>query len=446
LLELKEKLNTERTLLKEYKMQIVEIKNSSKTKKEQEDAIKLLERPKLIKFKYKEFRDIVRKYKYIETPFSTTTDGRPIVLSEFIYDENNNEFPYPVDNVFTFPYLIEDEFSIEHNRIPRGAIFNFISSLNSMIANYRNNEREFDLKMNTKKSKLHTIYFEDDCYPKKFIDSITNKYCYTTSKNGVRKRVSISLNKIKEYTKIHSMIITHDTLTGKIFLYLSVPIDFYLPSDKRLENQKLFITGNTIALDPGIRTFITGYTFNGINIFGDGCCSKIFELLRQCDSLSIFETMTDDEKHDTLQQKQKLRDKIKNMVEDLHWKVINHLVTTYSVIIYPDFRPQGMLKNLSKENKRKLSSLSFFKFKERLIYKCKANKRTLIIMNESYTSRTCCNCGFLNNKNSLKTFKCHDCKYEIDRDINGARNIMIKVLTILKQKTPDIKFDSEYDT
>ena len=89
------------------------------------------------------------------------------------------------------------------------------------------------------------------------------------------------------------------------------------------------------------------------------------------------------------------------------------------------------MKKLSKENRRKISALSFYKFKQRLINKCKENNNTLFITNESYTSRTCCSCGHLNVPSTDKVFTCKKCRYTIDRDINGSRNIMIKTLGML---------------
>jgi hypothetical protein len=58
-------------------------------------------------------------------------------------------------------------------------------------------------------------------------------------------------------------------------------------------------------------------------------------------------------------------------------------------------------------------------------------------MNESYTSRTCSVCGYLNSKCSKKEFNCKSCNFNIDRDINGSRNIMIKTLMLLEMESKD---------
>lgn len=185
-----------------------------------------------------------------------------------------------------------------------------------------------------------------------------------------------------------------------------------------------------IALDPGLRTFMTGYDGENITFIGDKCADKIYALHLLLDKLIIEKEMSDDEKNKIYETRQIIRKRISDMVDDLQWKIIKFLTSNYKTIIYPDFRTQGMMKKLSKENKRKLSSLAFYKFKQRLIYKCKVNKITLIITNEAYTSRTCTCCGHLNDKNQSKILTCSNCKITLDRDIIGSRNILIKTMSI----------------
>ena len=49
------------------------------------------------------------------------------------------------------------------------------------------------------------------------------------------------------------------------------------------------------------------------------------------------------------------------------------------------------------------------------------------LVGEEYTSKTCGVCGVLNQKLGGKTkFVCGECGYEADRDLNAARNILIK--------------------
>mmetsp|Transcript_9049 Transcript_9049/g.16704 ORF Transcript_9049/g.16704 Transcript_9049/m.16704 type:complete len:85 (-) Transcript_9049:115-369(-) len=59
---------------------------------------------------------------------------------------------------------------------------------------------------------------------------------------------------------------------------------------------------------------------------------------------------------------------------------------------------------------------------------------TVVECDETSTSKTCGNCGDVNpNLGSSKTFHYRDrgCGYAADRDINAARNILIRYLTIM---------------
>ena len=77
-------------------------------------------------------------------------------------------------------------------------------------------------------------------------------------------------------------------------------------------------------------------------------------------------------------------------------------------------------------------SLKHYRFQQRLKDKIEEYPgKKLHICTEEYTSKTCTNCGVI--KNSLggnEVFKCKNCSLIIDRDINGARNILIKNLIL----------------
>ena len=73
-----------------------------------------------------------------------------------------------------------------------------------------------------------------------------------------------------------------------------------------------------------------------------------------------------------------------------------------------------------------LNNLSHYKFKLHLLNKCKEYGSELIEVSEEYTSKTCTVCGIQSVKYSKERIKECKCGYHIDRDINGARNILIK--------------------
>ena len=124
--------------------------------------------------------------------------------------------------------------------------------------------------------------------------------------------------------------------------------------------------------------------------------------------------------------------KQQNICMQLHYDVINFLMSNFNYILLPKFETQGMVKRkgiLSKESKRELSQLQHYRFKQRLlsashgVSNCK-----VLIVSEAYSTRECDNCGFLNKKLKLKerTFTCKKCNHKADRDIHAGRNIYLR--------------------
>ena len=149
--------------------------------------------------------------------------------------------------------------------------------------------------------------------------------------------------------------------------------------------------------------------------------------------------------------------KIKNIVKELHNKTALYLVKNFDRILLPKFETKNILrkrkynkeyfnklaiekgeeeckKEIKKVYKQRrlngrvkfvLNSLSHYKFKMHLSNKCREYGSELVEVTEEYTSKTCTNCGIQseNYNNRIKSCKCG---YKINRDINGARNILIK--------------------
>jgi len=348
--------------------------------------------------KYSNFkvRDIFKKYKYFERQLEN------VIFKGFEYDENNDSIP--------IPDWWENKV---HNRLPRGAVNKFIYSLNSAISNYKNgNISKFNMKEMTTKKNTDYLHFEDSQFPA-FIRQIKSRYCYTT-KN--RKRTQLSFFDIFNSTKKRSIEIIYEKDTNRYFLHYPVEVSWYPSDDKRIENQDMFkVEGNRIiSLDPGVRKFLVGYDPFGKAVFIGDKASKIL-------SSMLLEV------HNS-QNKEELWRQIKNYIDELHWKTISYLIRNYDIIILPEFRVSQMLKkkNLSRMTKRLLSMFSFYKFRERLEYKCSIYNKKLFLVDESYTSKTCGNCGILNDVGSNELFTCSTCNTGIDRDVNGARNIFIK--------------------
>jgi putative transposase len=68
-------------------------------------------------------------------------------------------------------------------------------------------------------------------------------------------------------------------------------------------------------------------------------------------------------------------------------------------------------------------------FHTRLLQKAAIQRKVVMDLEEHGTSMTCSSCGVANRRlGSSKTFWCPECKFESDRDINSARNHLLKAL------------------
>lgn len=93
--------------------------------------------------------------------------------------------------------------------------------------------------------------------------------------------------------------------------------------------------------------------------------------------------------------------------------------------------------NMVAKAKRKIRSktaramLTWAHYRFKLFLKQAALRRDCIVVDvtEEYTSKTCGRCGHIHSKlGGSKKFKCPECGHEIDRDFNGASNILLKAL------------------
>jgi len=190
------------------------------------------------------------------------------------------------------------------------------------------------------------------------------------------------------------------------------------------------------SLDPGLRTFQTIYDLNGAVIeIGAQDRTKIFRLCLSADDLISRRTKVKGRKRYTYRKAYlRIFRKIRRLVDELHNKLVRFLVLNYNIIYLPSFDSSQMLnkstRKINSKSARMMTSWSHYKFKTKLLYKASlVSHCKVIICDESYTSKTCTSCGQLNDKlGASKVFKCGSCGMEMDRDFNGARNILIKNL------------------
>ncbi|MCT7975940.1 hypothetical protein [Laspinema olomoucense] len=113
-------------------------------------------------------------------------------------------------------------------------------------------------------------------------------------------------------------------------------------------------TGATgvIALDPGVRTFMTGFDGSKFLEFGSGDIGRIARLCQHLDDLMsrIASCPSKKRRRRMRRAAQRMRTKIRNLVDETHKQIAHYLTRNYSLIFLPtslDFQYgcQGEAKN-----------------------------------------------------------------------------------------------------
>ena len=329
------------------------------------------------------------------------------------------------------------------------------------------------------KYNKETKKINDDAFILKY-KNISLTQTIVISKRNISKK-GIFINKLKNiecnnYKKIiEKYEIENDCLLQynfrlKIFYFLIVFKDKY-KDEKKLKNRY-----EITSIDQGEKIFMYFYSNNLQGKMGDNMRIKILKIQRKIKKIQKLIDKKINKNGKKIKNKSKLRKKIillyreiKNYVNNMHKQCAKFLCENYKNIFLPEFKTKPMISknkinieiNKIKEIKDKLkaknnlniltkkiklsnnvkfvlSMQGHYRFKEYLKQYAKKYKTYIYDVNEAYTSQCCSYCGFLSkqyDKNRLKS--CINCKNTIDRDENGAKNILLKCLNAMPNKMLD---------
>ena len=292
------------------------------------------------------------------------------------------------------------------------------------------------------------------------IKKIAVKDCCQAYSNGISKykktKKPFELHYRKKYDPEQSCYIPKSaikeqgiyyTILGK--LKYNEKIDFDNLSDARLvfEDEQWFLCymenrkitpynnhgGDIVAIDPGVRTFASYFSTDGY--FGQLGKHDFGRIQRLCFYLDKLLSKRSKEENklkrgSIVRAIKRVRRKIKNIVSELHKKVALFFAKNFKVVIYPYFDTGQLVikgkRKINSKSARNMLTWSFFKFEKALTDKCQEYGSLLVRCSEAYTSRTNSFTGKIMNIGSREFFKYDGLK--INRDINGARGILLRAL------------------
>jgi transposase len=228
--------------------------------------------------------------------------------------------------------------------------------------------------------------------------------------------------------------------------------DFYLLLAIDVIEQERTIPKRIISIDPGIRTFLTGYSPDGmIYKIGDNDIGRLSRLLHHRNKIQALVAKHRRKNKNRIKKAYKKScNRIKDLVSECHKKSTKWLLDNFDTILVPKLDTNGLCRNkkgkkISKRTKSKIKVWRHCEFINRLTFKasCDYRKNRVIIPPEDFTSKTCSSCGALNGGlGSSRTFKCPRCCKCFDRDINAAKNILLKYITETQVSQSEVSKDT----
>ncbi|PCS22098.1 ISSoc2, transposase (plasmid) [Candidatus Enterovibrio escicola] len=207
-----------------------------------------------------------------------------------------------------------------------------------------------------------------------------------------------------------------------------------------------------VGVDQGIRTFATCFSDNDALIVGDNFAKeRLFPLMKRVDRLiwQKQKVLNTQEGVKFIDMPQWARDRIvhfdrninrlkckkDDLILDLHNRLSHELISKYDVIFLATSKMRGMvtrkdnkIRSIRRDTCRQMLDLNHYGFKLRLNWYAKKLGKKVVECNEAYTSKTRSWDGSIDEKlGTSKIIKGNG--FIVERDINGARNILLKHLT-----------------
>ena len=248
----------------------------------------------------------------------------------------------------------------------------------------------------------------------------------TIEPNSVSKKKNSIF--IKELDTLKSSLPLNNIKQNSILQYDSYKKTFIIISPKNISEITKVEQHRKCGIDIGVRTFLTTYSPEASYEIGTNTNKIIDRLNKRIDNIISSKNTKIINEMTYTKLNFKYRDKLENLINDMHCKAANFLLSKYRKIIIGKVSTKKMISNITGNLhdivKRRLMTLSHYRFRMKLISMSKKFGCEIVETDEYLTSKNCSNCKITNDKlGSSKVFCCNNCKLNIDRDINASINI-----------------------
>jgi hypothetical protein len=310
------------------------------------------------------------------------------------------------------------------------------------FSNLKNgNIKHFHMNYKKKKDSIQTIELSPELIS---IKDNTIKICPGIFDNPILK-IDKHNNKLKRKLKDlqieNNVDIQRKTSGSEVGYYIFICVKTNPVPTKNL------VLNRVCGVDPGVRTLATVYSHSMSNHETNiseykALNKKNVDLLakynKKIDSLKRNKSIPKLKKNKNrknLSKPKRIRKKHINKLDKkkvdytnrLHWEFINDIVSKNDIIYFGDIKSHGIVKNgYNHTLNRCFNDLKFHVLKQRLIYKASIQGKQVILVPEHYTTKTCSFCGNKYEIKSSKVYNCDCCGMKMDRDLNSAKNMLLK--------------------
>lgn len=293
--------------------------------------------------------------------------------------------------------------------VKAGGVLDYLKAHNNAITKYRKTGKVQHVRFRTRKGPSMSCRIKPESF---------TSYGVYASKTGAQR--------ISEYAKP----------AGECILKLhNDRYTLYVPVINECVRETQ-ADGSIVAIDPGVRTFASWYSGDACGKIGDGDFGRICRLCTELDSLISRRSRSRNHRQRRSMKKaeSRLRNRIHDLIDELHKKAALFFVCNFDVILLPTFETQSMVQRAARKIRsntvRSMLTFSHFRFKAFIKHKAQQHGKIIIDVNEAYTSQTLSWTGEIKLVGSAKYVRSGKGKNSVvvDRDYNGARGILLRAL------------------
>ena len=192
--------------------------------------------------------------------------------------------------------------------------------------------------------------------------------------------------------------------------------------------------GRVVALDPGIRSFLTYFSETSTGHVGKNDFGRIQRLCAHLDNL-LSKAKREKlrlRKRNLYAAAARARVRIGSLIDELHHQSARWLVDNFDLILIPRFETSEMAqrgqRKLRSKSVRMMLTFAHFRFRQFLIWKAWQTGKQVLVVYASFTTKTCSWSGeIIANLGGRRVVRGSD-GVSLERDINGARGIFLRAL------------------